>query len=201
MGMRPFAGVQTLSGTAQPCFGTAVTAAFTPPPDPFSGNLNPGSNETQVSVTVTSTKGFLPGDKVAVGPSAAFEPGIVALGSGPDEGEVKSVTDGTHMIIQGLKKSHAATGEWVILSDVAGNVHIRPVTISSADEAYIGNASTVAAGDPSVLDVLPAVTGPTAAPGYVFDAESLGMTQPFNLTEFWIIGTASDTFIARYSTV
>ena len=49
MGMRAFAGVQTVSGAAQPLFGTSLTAAATPPPDQFSNNLNPGSNETQVT--------------------------------------------------------------------------------------------------------------------------------------------------------
>ena len=114
MAIRPFYGTQTIAGTAQPVFGTAVTAAATPPPDQFSGQLGPGSNETQTTLTVTSTKGFLPGDRVAVGLTAAFKPGIVAAGSGPDQGTVKSITDGTHMVVQGLKSSHAATGEWCV---------------------------------------------------------------------------------------
>ena len=141
MGMRPFAGTQTVTGTAQPVFGTAVTAAVTPPPDQFSGNLNPGSNETQCNLTVTSTSGFLPGDRVAVGPTAAFKPGIVATGSIPDQGTVKKITSSTVMVVQGLKNTHAATGEWCVLNNDAGNVHIRPVVTAAA--AYIGNASTV----------------------------------------------------------
>ena len=105
MGVRPFFGVVTLAGTAQPIFGTALTAAATPPPDQFSGNLGPGSNETQVTLTVTSTKGFGSGDRVAVGPTAAFAPGAVAVGSIPDQGTVKSIVDATHLIVQGLKHS------------------------------------------------------------------------------------------------
>lgn len=199
MGMRPFAGTQAQSGSAQPVFGTAITAAFTPPPDQFSNNLNPGSNETQVPVTVTSTKGFRAGDRVAVGPTAAFNPGLVAAGSIPDQGTVKSVVDSTHLLIQGLKHSHAATGEWVVLNEDAGNVHIRPVTAAAAQ--YIGNASTVSSTDPSLLDILPAVTGPTLGPTYVFDAESIGISQPFQCSEFWTIGTSADTFLARFSQV
>lgn len=199
MSMRPFFGTQTLTGTAQPVFGTALTAAAVPPPDPFSGNLNPGSNETQVTLAVTSTLGFFPGCSALVGPTAAFEPGVVAAGSIADVGTVKSVVDATHLIVQGLKKAHAASGEWVVLDQPVGNVHIRQVATTAA--IYIGNASTVAAGDSSLLDILPIVSAAGDTPNYVFDAESIGASQPFQTSEFWIIGTDGDTFLARYTSV
>lgn len=193
MGIRPFAGIATLSGSAQPIFGTAVTAAVTPPPDPFANTLTPGSNETQCTLVVTSTNGFLAGDRVAVGPTAAFKPGIVAVGSIPDQGTVKSITDGTHMVVQGLKNTHAASGEWCVLNEPSGNVHLVPVSIAHA--TYIGNASTVAAGDLSVIDYWPS-SGATA-----LDFESVGQTQPMQLSQFWIVGTASDTFLPRYTQI
>ena len=196
MGMSPFAGIQAQSGTAQPVFGTGLTAAFVPRPDPLSGLGNgPGSNETQGTLVVTSTKGFRAGYKVAVGAAALFKPGLAT--SGLDYGIVKSITDATHLVVQGLRQSHAS-GEWVVLSEEAGNVHIRPVV--GAAVQYIGNGSTVAAGDESVIDVLPIVAA-GAGPAYVFDAESIGATQPFTLTEFWTIGTAADTFVARFTEV
>ena len=190
MGLRPFAGPQVVAGTAQPCFGTAVTAAITPPPDPFSGNLNPGSNETQCNLTVTSTNGFLPGDRVAVGPTAAFKPGIVATGSIPDQGTVKSITSSTVMVVQGLKKPHAATGEWCVLNESAGRVRIRSL---GANVEYLGNASTVSATDLSVFDAL--------TPGNLFDTGDIGSTQPWQTSTFWLFGTATDTFIAALSQV
>ena len=199
MGVRPFAGIITLSGSAQPLFGSAVTAAVTPPADQFSGSLTPGSNETQCSLTVTSTNGFLPGDRVAVGLTAAFKPGIVATGSIPDQGTVKSITSGTVMVVQGLKNSHAATGEWCVLNDSASSVHIRPVVTAAA--VYIGNASTVSSSDVSLLDILPIVAAAGTAPGYVFDTESAGVAQPVQLSEFWLVGTANDTFLARFVTL
>ena len=194
MGVRPFTGVTTLAGTAQPIFGTAVTAAVTPPPDPFSGNLTPGSNETQCNLTVTSTTGFLPGDRVAVGLAAAFKPGITATGSIPDQGTVKSITSSTVMVVQGLKNAHAATGEWCVLNEDAGNVHLTPVAITAI--AYVGNASTVASTDPSVMDILPITSGD---PSQVLDFESIGGTQPMQLSQFWILG--SGTFIPRFTQI
>jgi len=194
MGVRPFGGVTTLAGTAQPIFGSALTAAVTPPPDPYSNNLTPGSNETQVSITVASTIGFLPGDRVTVGLAAAFNPGLVAAGSIPDQGTVKKITDGTHMVVQGLKQHHAATGEWVVLNEDAGNVHLTPVAITAI--AYIGVASTVAAGDPSVIDILAITSGDPAG---VVDFESIGMSQPYQLSQFWIIGTG--TYIPRFTQI
>ena len=191
MSIRPFAGIVTLSGSAQPLFGTAVTAAVTPPPDQFSGNLGPGSNETQCTLTVTSTKGFLPGDRVAVGLTAAFKPGIVATTAIPDQGMVKSITSSTQMVVQGLKHSHAASGEWCVLNDSVGNVHITPVSLSAA--TYIGNASTVASTDGSVADYIP--SGGTTP----LDFESVGASQPMQLSEFWVLG--SGTLVARYTQI
>jgi hypothetical protein len=191
MGVRSFAGVVTLSGSAQPIFGTAVTAAVTPPPDQFSGNLTPGSNETQCSLTVTSTVGFLPGDRVAVGLTAAFKPGITATAAIPDQGTVKSITSGTVMVVQGLKQSHAASGEWCVLSEDAGNVHLQPVSLSAA--TYIGNASTVASTDPSLMDYF--ASGATTP----IDFESIGGTQPMQLSQFWVLG--SGTLVPRYTQI
>ena len=185
MSLRPFAGPQTVSGSAQPCFGSSITAAITPPPDQFSNNLRPGSNETQCSLAVTSTNGFLPGDRVAVGPTAAFRPGIVAAASIPDQGMVKSITSGTVMVVQGLKKSHAASGEWCVLNEVAGLVRIRSL---GGNFLYIGNASTVSATDLSVFDAL--------APGLLFDTSSIGTSQSWQTSTFWVFGTAADTFVA-----
>ena len=190
MGLRPFYGVQTVSGSAQPCFGSAVTAAVTPPPDPFSNQLGPGSNETQCNLTVTSTKGFLPGDRVAVGPTAAFKPGIVAAGSIPDQGTVKSITSGTVMVVQGLKQSHAATGEWCVLNEDAGEIRIRFLGMNLL---YIANAGTVSATDLSVIDVL--------TPGNLFDTVSIGTTQADQTSAYWIFGTSSDTFVASFKQV
>jgi hypothetical protein len=191
MAVRPFAGIITLSGAAQPLFGSAVTAAVTPPPDQFSGVLTPGSNETRCSLTVTSTKGFLPGDRVAVGLAAAFLPGIVAVGSIPDQGTVKTITSGTVMVIQGLKQSHAGSGEWCVLNEDAGNVHIQPVSLSAA--TYIGNASTVAFTDLSVMDYL--ASGATAP----LDFESIGQSQPMQLSQFWVLG--SGTLVPRFTQI
>lgn len=196
MGLRFFTGTTALTGSPQPVFGTAITAAATPPPDQFSGQLGPGSNETQVSVTVTSTVGFRPGDRVAVGPNAAFNlPGLTAVSAIADQGTIKSITSSTVLVIQGLKMSHAATGEWVILNEDAGNVHIRPVVNTAA--INIGMGAYV---QQTLIDILP-ITTAGSAPGYVFDAESIGMSQPFQTVEFWVNGTAADTFLARYTQI
>ncbi len=196
MGMRPFFGTQTITGSVQPCFGTSLTAAITPPPDPFAGSLQPGTNETQCILTVTSTKGFLPGDRAAVGPTASFGLKPTTI---PDQGTIKTITDATHLVVQGLKNAHAATGEWVVLNEDAGNVH--GMAVVTAAPVYIGAASSVSSSDPSLLDILPIVASAGANPLHVFDAESIGMSQPFQTAYFWMIGTANDTVLFRFSQV
>jgi hypothetical protein len=200
MGLRPFFGTTTLSGSAQPVFGTALTAAVVPLPDQFSGKNDPASNQTQVSLTVTSTKGFIPGDRIQIGPTNSFNPGLATAAqmAKVDNATIKSITDATHMVVQGVQLSHAASGEWVVLNEDAGSVHIRPVVTTAA--VYIGNASTVAAGDASVMDILPIVAA-GAGPTYFFDATAMGLSQPYQTAQFWMNGTAADTVLARFSQI
>ena len=197
MAIRPFAGIQTISGTAQPVFGTTCTAAFQPPPDQFLGGNGPGTNQTQVEIPVTSSKGFRVGDQVAIGPAAAFVQGTASVANQADVGTIKQIVDATHILVQGLIKGHAS-GEFVVLDEVCGNVHIIPVTTAAV--AYIGNSSAVSSTDESVFDVLPIVAA-GAAPGYVHDSESIGISQPMTTTSYWIIGTAADKFLARFTQV
>lgn len=185
MGLAPFYGVQTASGSPQPAFGTALTAAVVPPPDPFSGELGPGSNQTQVQLAVTSTRGFLPGHEILVGPTADFKPGIATALA--DRGVVKSVVSATALLVQGLQKNHAATGEWVILNEVVGSVRIRYL---AGAVLYIGNASTVSSTDLSVMEAL--------APGNLFETGTIAPSQPWQTSAFWVLGAAADTFISSY---
>ena len=201
MGLRPFFGSIAASGSAQPVFGTALTAAVVPLPDQFSGRNDPASNQTQVSVTVTSTKGFISGDRVTIGPTNSFNPGLATAAqmAKVDNVTVKSITDGTHMVVQGLQLSHAATGEWVVLNEDAGSVHIRPVVTTAA--VYIGNASTISSSDVSLMDILPINAAAGTGPVYWFDANTMGLSQPYQTAQFWVNGTASDTFLARFSQI
>lgn len=193
--IRPFGGVQSLSGAAEPVFGTTVSASFVPPPDPFSNNLNPGSNQTQVQVQVASTTGFRVGDQVAIGAASAFAVGGATTLA--DVGTIKSVVDGTHLLVQGLIKGHAS-GEFCVLNEEVGNVHIIPVATTAV--VYIGTAPTVAAADPSVIDILPIVAA-ASAPTYAHDSESIGGSQPLNTAQYWMIGTAADKVCARFTQV
>lgn len=191
MGIRAFAGPQTTTGAAQPIFGTALTAAITISAD-IAGKTGPGANQTQQNVTVTSTKGFLPGDVVAIGPTASFKPGIAT--SNPDTGTVKSITSSTVMVVQGLQNAHAATGEWVILNEDSGNVFVEVVSLTGGNIIYLGRASTVSATDVSVFWAL--------GPQSVFNTQNLGLSHPWQLTEFWAFDTGSgDTFIAGFSQI
>lgn len=187
MALMPFYGVQTLSGAAQPMFGTALTAAVTPPPDQFSGNLGPGSNQTQVQVTVTSTKGFIPGHEILIGASADFEPGSATTLA--DRGVIKKIVSATVVLVQGLQKPHAS-GEWLILNEVVGFIRLSNLGTHSL---YLGNASTVSPTDSSVIDVI-------GASGSTYTI-SIGTTQPLQTSEFWLYGTAADTFVASYCQV
>ena len=187
MPLLPFYGIQTVTGSAQPVFGTALTAAVTPPPDQFSGNLGPGSNQTQAQVTVTSTRGFFPGVEILIGASSDFAPGSATQLA--DRAVVKRVVSATVLLVQGLHNSHAS-GEWCLLNEVVGFIRI---TSLGTNNLYLGNAPTVSPTDSSVIDVIP--------PGSQAYTISIGTTQPLQTSEFWLYGTAADTFVPSYAQV
>jgi hypothetical protein len=78
-----------------------------------------------------------------------------------------------------------------VLNEDAGNVHIQPVSLSAA--TYIGNASTVASTDLSVMDYL--ASGATTP----LDFESIGQSQPMQLSQFWVLG--SGTLVPRFTQI
>ena len=200
MAIRPFGGVQSIGASAAPVFGTTLTAAFTPRPDPFSGNLNPGSNQTQGQLAVTSTTGFNVGDRILVGAAAAFNPGLATTLA--DLGVIKQVVSGTVLLVQGLLNAHAAN-EYVVLNEEVAHVAIAPVGGTAGNLMYIGNAPTVAAGDASVFDVLtvPATGASGVGPNYIHNSPAVGGAQPYQTVTYWIAGTAADKFVARFTQV
>lgn len=187
MPLMPFKGIQTVTGSAQPIFGTALTAAVTPQPDPFAGNLAPGSNQTQAQVTIGSTAGFIPGQEILIGAAADFEPGLATTLA--DRGVIKKIVSSTVLLVQGLRNAHAS-GEWLLLNEVVGFIRL---TNLGTHTLYLGNASTVSPTDSSVIDAIPA-----SAATYTI---SIGTTQPLQTSEFWLYGTADDTFVASFGQV
>lgn len=190
--IRAFAGVQTISGTAQPVFGTALTAASKTPAQPTAGNTPPATAPAQ-TLAVTSTSGFRVDDRVLVGPTANFTYVNAYL---LDQGTVVGIVDATHLKVVGLTQNHAASGEWVVLNEVASFVSVVPV--AAAAFMYLGTDSTVAANDPQVFDVIGKLGGTAVEPTYWSVSPTTGKADSYQTMQYWINGTAADTFVARF---
>jgi len=194
-GIRSF-GVQTMAAAAsQPVFGTTMSAAGVLIPDQYSGNTNPGSNQSLSYLTLTSVTGFRVGDLVVVGPKASFSAPVL-LTAPLDTGTIKKIA-GSVVTVQGLISSHAS-GEYVLLNEEAAFVYVIPRVNTAL--LYLGTASTVAVADASTFDVLPIYTGSGAVP-YYHQSSASDRTNPYKTSEFWINGAQNDTFIARYTQV
>jgi len=193
--IRAFGGIQTVGAAAQPVFGTTITAVGGFAPDQFTGKIGPGNNDVISSYTVNSVIGFLKGDRVVLGTGSKFvTPAVIGdLGNGTIIG-----IDTTNKIltIQGLVKQFAVN-DFVVLAEVAQAVYITPRITTGL--TYIGTDETVASTDPSVFDVIPIFAG-TGVP-YVGRYESGMNGNPFNLNQFWLKGTNTDTFFARFQQV
>ena len=190
--IRPFAGIQAMGAAAQPVFGTGLTAAIVPSVDQHTGTNRPGTTPPPVTVPVTSTIGFNQGDSIQVGPTANF---TTANRGNLDHGVITAIVDVTHMKVRGLLQTHAATGEWVVLDEVASYVQITPV--ATAADFYLGTDSTVAVGDPYVFDVIGAVAT-TVEPVYAHISPTTGRADSYQTSQYWINGAAAATFVARF---
>lgn len=191
--IRPFAGVQTVGAASMPVFGTTLTAAATYSVDRYTGTNRPGTTTPAISLTVGSTAGFNEGDSVQVGPKTNF---TAANRAKLDQGTVASIVDGTHMMVQGLTQNHAATGEYVVLAEVASAVYVIPV--STANPLYLGLDETVASNDTSVFDVISKDSATTSQPTYWHVSPPTGLGDSYDTSQYWIAGTAADTFVARF---
>lgn len=187
MAIREFQGVQTIGAASQPVFGTTLTAASIFATDKHTGTNRPGTTTPPVPVVVASTLGMNVGDRVLVGPKANFTRTNANL---LDQGTIASVVDGTHLTVQGLTQNHAS-GEYLLLNECSSMVSVLPVTLSAA--MYLGKSSTVSSTDSSVFaggSPQSWANNPTTATG-----------DSYQTSEFWISGTAGDTFIGRFDQI
>lgn len=172
-------GSVTLTGTAQPLFGTTTTAAINPTPDRYTGQFDPRSQPSTGSVTVTSIQYFRVGDHVQVGPAG-----------GPyDSAKITSITVGSSpagtLGLQGLTKSHAS-GEWVILSKPCAGVKITPNVTSAL--VYIGEDNTVASTSLTLIDVIP-ISATAGTNPWQYGQSNIGNV--LDTPNLWIIGTGA----------
>lgn len=179
MGLRGF-GNQTLSGAAQPMFGTTITTAITPTPDAHTGNYDPRSAASQSVIVVAVATDFRKGDTVMVGTAAAFAQGST---TNPDQGKVTAVNYGASTItVSGLTRAHAA-GEFIVLSIQVATVSIQ----NGAGQIYVGEDSTVAAGSTTLIRLL--------AASAIYDWGSSNVGNVLGTGHIWVSGTAADTFL------
>jgi hypothetical protein len=190
--IRSFKGVQAIGAASQPVFGTTLAAAATYSVDRYTGTNRPGTTTPPIPIVVGSTVGFKQNDNILVGLKENFTTANRAL---LDQGTIASIVDGTHMTVIGLTQNHAATGEYVVLDEVASYVQVQGVSL--AGDAYLGTDSTVASNDPYVFDVLPILT-PPAEQTYWHVSPTTGKADSYQTSQYWIAGTASDTFLARF---
>src|SRR5665213_1868945 len=137
MSLRGF-GYQTLTGAAQPLFGTTLSAAVRPSPDPYTGRLDPGSMASSaflyLSAPITL---FRQGDHVMVGASNSFQQGSTTP---VDGGTVQAVNlSASNILVTGLQRNHSA-GEYVILALPCSQINIQN---GDSPTLYLGEDNTV----------------------------------------------------------
>lgn len=184
MALRGFGSI-TLSGSAQPAFGTTLTAAITNiTPDRYTGQLDPRSAQSTASAVVTSVAFFRVGDRALVGPAA-----------GPfDWAKITAITLGSSpagtLTLQGLTTTHAS-GEFVILSIPCAIYTLLPGS-GNAGTLYIGEDNTVSA---TSLTLIAAITATQAAAGVSFTPNRSSTGNVLDTPHLWLKGTSADTYI------
>lgn len=138
MGLRGF-GTQTLTGSPQPLFGTTLSAAVLPSPDPNTGRLDPGSMPSSTVLPLAAPSYiFRVGDHVAIGPTSAFLPPNQNPSFPPDGGTVQQILSASSILVTGLLRKHSAA-EWVVLAIPCAQINIQ----NGSGTIYLGEDSTV----------------------------------------------------------
>ena len=188
MATRPYQGQQTTAGASQPVFGTTLTAASKFAVDRFLGTNRPGTTTPPVALTVTSSAGLQVGDRILVGPKGNFTKANAAL---LDQGTVAAITSPTAITVQGLTQNHAS-GEYLVLNEVASKVDVLMVNMAPTSAVYLGTESSVSPTDTSVFA--------GGSQQYWQNASTTtGTGQSYQTSEYWLYDSAAgDTFIGRF---
>jgi len=179
-------GFKTVTGTAQPVFGTTTTTIAVPTPDQYTGRMDPASNRSTVQVTVTDVSYFRKGDRVMLGISDSFLvfPPVGTLP--PDSAQVIAIA-GSVLTLQGLTRRHEI-GEFIVLSIPCARIKIQAGS-GNTGELYIGEDPTVSVTSTTLIDQV----DPSA--GRTFDIGSSASGNVFDTPHFWLLGTAPDTYL------
>jgi hypothetical protein len=180
MAIRGF-GQQTLSGTAQPAFGTTLSAATgLPSPDVFTGNLNPASRASSLVCTVTNPYIFRKNDNISIGALSNY---LLTSTVQADQGRVIAINTGNSTItVTGLTRAHAA-GEFVVIGIEVAEILIQ----ANANLIYVGEDSSVAANSPYLARYI--------QPGAQYELGPSAMANVYGTSHYWFLGTAADTFL------
>jgi hypothetical protein len=193
MPLRGF-GLQTVTGTAQPIFGTTLSAASIVNPDQYTGATDPRSNPSHSLVTVTNPLVFQRGDRIGIGTAANFGfPGTVTTTA--DWGKVVNVNYSTDVVtVQGLQRAHAS-GEFAVLGTDCAVIFVQAQT----DPLYIGSDSSVAETGLSSLAFIIDAAMVTAGTPFQVGVSSDGNVH--DTASYWAIGTAAGTFLPSIVTI
>jgi hypothetical protein len=177
-------GIQSVTAaTAQPVFGTTLSAAFAVTPDMYSGTTDPRSQPSTAQAVVVNAQFFRVGDRVNVGPAA-----------GPwDWARITKITAGTPpaatLTLQGLASSHAS-GQYVILAIPCASITIQPIKITTY--MYVGEDSTVSASSATLIYSFPV----SATVGTPFSGNTAPSANTLDTQHLWIVsGGTGDQYL------
>lgn len=161
-------GVQTLTGTAQPWFGDALTAAVIAQPQ------NVSNYQAKTIISVASTTKYRVGDYLIVDPGTANREGCGIAG----------IPSATTLMVSGLTKAHASAA-LVALNIKCFNVVIQNI---GGTALYLGSDQTVT-NVPGGSAFSYISIGGYWNYGY-FNYNGL------RSADGWIVGTAASTYLA-----
>lgn len=167
------------TNVAQPMYFTTLTAAVAASTDP----------DTQVKkVVVADTTLFLVGDWVLL---------VEAGGTNKEKANIVEIVDATHMTLRGTSLAHAV-GAWVAFNSSTNSPYV---------ETKLGNAASMMLAtdyDANMttglrcVATMPAVA--TGTPSSVSTARP-GSFNPEGGGNYWIIGTAGDSYLPSFGMV
>lgn len=172
------------TNTPQPLIGTHLTAATV---NVVGKQSDPPIN---ISLTVADSTPFLPGDDAAL---------LNTDGTGLLTVNVVSITDSTHVVVQGLFLRAYPSGAYLSL---ATNVNSPYVQCKPGNTGAIGIGSKYDVSLSTGVHLI-ALLQPTDATTQPIDLSTVrpGFMNPESLVNYWAVGTAGDAYLPSFGAV
>lgn len=175
-------------GTPQPLIGTVLSTAVTAA-QAAALSLQGGLIQNSISLHVADSSMFIGAQYLSL-----IDPSTYATES---KLRVMAVPDSTHVVVTGLKNAHPGgaygTGSWVALGNNAQQVYVQALD-GNTGSLYLGTSAQMVTST-GVFVIAKLMKVGSGVQPYDFSTSRQGLADAESVSQYWIDGTTSDSYL------